>query len=231
HRGNFSQHLLSGTTNNILFASSISNYGNNCAGTTNKLNLLSNKEKQYEILREMYTNCEIVMGNLEITNILNGSDLSFLRSIREVSGYVLIALNEVDYVPLENLRLIRGNTLYDNKYALSVLLNYNKEQPESQQGIRRLHLMGLLEIIKGAVYFDSNEYLCFADTINWADLENKQSPQNVTNKLDFFKSTCKPCHPSCNGHCWDEGANYCQKCKSNVLIPPSPSLPITVKTL
>ncbi|XP_032801612.2 receptor tyrosine-protein kinase erbB-4-like [Petromyzon marinus] len=182
-----------------------------CAGTTNKLNLLSNKEKQYEILREMYTNCEIVMGNLEITNILNGSDLSFLRSIREVSGYVLIALNEVDYVPLENLRLIRGNTLYDNKYALSVLLNYNKEQPESQQGIRRLHLMGLLEIIKGAVYFDSNEYLCFADTINWADLENKQSPQNVTNKLDFFKSTCKPCHPSCNGHCWDEGANYCQK--------------------
>ncbi|XP_078723380.1 receptor tyrosine-protein kinase erbB-4-like [Lampetra fluviatilis] len=182
-----------------------------CAGTTNKLNLLSNKEKQYEILREMYTNCEIVMGNLEITNILNGSDLSFLRSIREVSGYVLIALNEVDYVPLENLRLIRGNTLYDNKYALSVLLNYNKEQPESQQGIRRLHLMGLLEILKGAVYFDSNEYLCFADTINWADLKSKGSPENVTNKLDFFKSTCKPCHPSCNGHCWDEGANYCQK--------------------
>lgn len=48
------------------------------------------------------------------------------QSIQEVSGYVLIALNTASRIPLQNLRLIRGHSLYDEKYALSVLSNYNR---------------------------------------------------------------------------------------------------------
>ncbi|KAG7261275.1 hypothetical protein CRUP_011800, partial [Coryphaenoides rupestris] len=47
-------------------------------------------------------------------------------SVREVGGYVLIAINKVATVPLANLRLIRGHTLYDKQYALVVMSNYDK---------------------------------------------------------------------------------------------------------
>ncbi|KAH1184542.1 hypothetical protein KIL84_012483 [Mauremys mutica] len=50
-----------------------------CAGTENKLSSLSDLEQQYRALRKYYENCEVVMGNLEITNIEHNRDLSFLR--------------------------------------------------------------------------------------------------------------------------------------------------------
>lgn len=50
-----------------------------CAGTENKLSSLSDLEQQYRTLRKYYENCEVVMGNLEITSIEHNRDLSFLR--------------------------------------------------------------------------------------------------------------------------------------------------------
>lgn len=50
-----------------------------CAGTENKLSSLSDLEQQYRALRKYYENCEVVMGNLEITSIEHNRDLSFLR--------------------------------------------------------------------------------------------------------------------------------------------------------
>ncbi|XP_021435288.1 receptor tyrosine-protein kinase erbB-4 [Oncorhynchus mykiss] len=50
-----------------------------CAGTENKLSTLSDLEQQYRTLRKYYENCEVVMGNLEITSIDRSRDLSFLR--------------------------------------------------------------------------------------------------------------------------------------------------------
>lgn len=49
-----------------------------------------------------------------ISIIENGSDpdLSFLNSIREVSGYVFISGNEVRRIPLTSLRIIRGRVPY-----------------------------------------------------------------------------------------------------------------------
>lgn len=49
-----------------------------------------------------------------ITLLENGSDpdLSFLNSIREVSGYVFIGNNEVKRIPLISLRIIRGRVPY-----------------------------------------------------------------------------------------------------------------------
>uniref|UniRef100_A0A3Q3GYP0 Receptor tyrosine-protein kinase erbB-4 n=1 Tax=Kryptolebias marmoratus TaxID=37003 RepID=A0A3Q3GYP0_KRYMA len=52
-----------------------------CAGTENKLSTLSNLEQQYGTLRKYYENCEVVMGNLEITSIDRSRDLTFLRQV------------------------------------------------------------------------------------------------------------------------------------------------------
>ncbi|XP_037227175.1 LOW QUALITY PROTEIN: receptor tyrosine-protein kinase erbB-3 [Falco rusticolus] len=85
----------------------------------------------------MYNNCEIVMGNLEIVLIDHTQDLSFLQTIREVTGYILIAMNVFASLPLQNLRVIRGTQFYEEKYALFVLLNYN---PNSTHALRQLGL-------------------------------------------------------------------------------------------
>lgn len=111
-----------------------------CAGTENKLSSLSDLEQQYRALRKYYENCEVVMGNLEITSIEHNRDLSFLRSIREVTGYVLVALNQFRYLPLENLRIIRGTKLYEDRYALAIFLNYRKD---GNFGLQELGLKNL----------------------------------------------------------------------------------------
>uniref|UniRef100_A0A8C4QW65 receptor protein-tyrosine kinase n=2 Tax=Eptatretus burgeri TaxID=7764 RepID=A0A8C4QW65_EPTBU len=186
-----------------------------CDGTENKLSLLGSVEKQYNTLVTTYANCEIVMGNLEITYIRNGSDLSFLKTIREVSGYVLIALNEVDYIPLDNLQLIRGMELYDEHFALTVLLNYNKTNPEQKLGLRELRLSSLTEILRGAVQIKGNDFLCHVDTIDWGDMLNPNNKENFSNELDFIKNPmCPPCHKDCSKHksCWGSSSpDHCQK--------------------
>lgn len=62
------------------------------------------------------------------------------QSIREVTGYVLVALNQFRYLPLENLRIIRGTKLYEDRYALAVFLNYRKD---GNFGLQELGLKNL----------------------------------------------------------------------------------------
>lgn len=64
----------------------------------------------------------------------------FLQSIREVTGYVLVALNQFDYLPLENLRIIRGTKLYEDRYSLAIFLNYRRD---GNFGLRQLGLKNL----------------------------------------------------------------------------------------
>lgn len=66
-----------------------------------------------------------------------------LQSIREVTGYVLVALNQFDYLPLENLRIIRGTKLYEGRYALAIFLNYRRD---AYFGLRQLGLKNLTGI-------------------------------------------------------------------------------------
>ncbi|TFK13557.1 U5 small nuclear ribonucleoprotein 40 kDa protein [Platysternon megacephalum] len=61
-------------------------------------------------------------------------------SIREVTGYVLVALNQFEYLPLENLRIIRGTKLYEDRNALEIFLNYKKD---GNFGLRELGLKNL----------------------------------------------------------------------------------------
>ncbi|KAJ8396382.1 hypothetical protein AAFF_G00019590 [Aldrovandia affinis] len=83
-----------------------------CAGTENKLSTLSDLEQQYRTLRKYYENCEVVMGNLEITSIDRNRDLSFLRQYRTLRKYY------------ENCEVVMGNleiTSIDRNRDLSFL--------------------------------------------------------------------------------------------------------------
>ncbi|KAF1382426.1 hypothetical protein PFLUV_G00143660 [Perca fluviatilis] len=183
-----------------------------CAGTENKLSTLSDLEQQYRTLRKYYENCEVVMGNLEITSIDRSRDLTFLRSIREVTGYVLVALNQFDYLPLENLRIIRGTKLYEDRYSLAIFLNYRRD---GNSGLRQLGLRNLTEILSGGVYVDQNKFLCHADTIHWQDIVKNPGMHPVVVPTNS-SVTCQKCNRSCNGRCWGPKEDQCQSLTKTV---------------
>ncbi|XP_054621745.1 melanoma receptor tyrosine-protein kinase-like isoform X3 [Dunckerocampus dactyliophorus] len=187
-----------------------------CQGTSNQLTLLGTPENHYDNMVRMYANCSVVLDNLEITHTLQQHDLSFLQSIEEVGGYVLVAINEAPIVPLVNLRLIRGQNLYESQYALLVMSNYHRNYSSSTLnftgGLRQLQLSSLTEILRGGVKMTHNHLLCNMDTIQWWDVLDKSSNPRLVLKMDDFARNCDPCHPSCvNGSCWAAGPEHCQK--------------------
>lgn len=59
-----------------------------CQGTSNRLTQLGTFEDHFLSLQRMFNNCEVVLGNLEITYVQRNYDLSFLK----VSSLNLIIL-------------------------------------------------------------------------------------------------------------------------------------------
>ncbi|XP_037131612.1 epidermal growth factor receptor [Syngnathus acus] len=179
-----------------------------CQGITNRLNLLGSKEDHYLNMVKTYSNCTVVLENLEVTYMGEERDLSFLRTIEEVGGYVLIALNSASRIPLDNLRIIRGHSLYEGGFALTVLANYDKALG---QGTSQLLLTSLTEIIKGGVMFSKNQ-LCNVETIQWYDIINEESKAKMELPLVATNNPlCKKCDQSCfNGSCWAPGPQNCQ---------------------
>uniref|UniRef100_A0A674GQJ1 Receptor protein-tyrosine kinase n=1 Tax=Taeniopygia guttata TaxID=59729 RepID=A0A674GQJ1_TAEGU len=184
-----------------------------CAGTLNGLSVTGDAQHQYQTLHKMYNNCEIVMGNLEIVLIDHTQDLSFLQTIREVTGYILIAMNVFAALPLQNLRVIRGTQFYEERFALFVLLNYN---PNTTHALRQLGLNQLTEILAGGVYIEKNAQLCHVDTVEWRDImrDSRLEPLVRDNGRG-----CAPCHESCGGHCWGPGPDDCQKLTKTICAP------------
>uniref|UniRef100_A0A8C3PKX5 Receptor protein-tyrosine kinase n=1 Tax=Calidris pygmaea TaxID=425635 RepID=A0A8C3PKX5_9CHAR len=184
-----------------------------CAGTLNGLSVTGDAQHQYQTLHKMYNNCEIVMGNLEIVLIDHTQDLSFLQTIREVTGYILIAMNVFSSLPLQNLRVIRGTQFYEEKYALFVLLNYN---PNTTHALRQLGLNQLTEILAGGVYIEKNAQLCHVETVQWKDIMRDPRLEAVVRENG---KACAPCHESCGGHCWGPGPEDCQKLTKTICAP------------
>uniref|UniRef100_A0A8D1HEJ9 Receptor protein-tyrosine kinase n=1 Tax=Sus scrofa TaxID=9823 RepID=A0A8D1HEJ9_PIG len=176
--------------------------------TVNKLTQLGTFEDHFLSLQRMFNNCEVVLGNLEITYMQNSYNLSFLKTIQEVAGYVLIALNTVEKIPLENLQIIRGNVLYENTHALAVLSNYGA----NKTGLRELPMRNLQEILQGAVRFSNNPALCHAESIQWRDIVNSDFLSNMSMDFQSQLGSCPKCDPGClNGSCWGAGKENCQK--------------------
>ncbi|XP_014215341.1 epidermal growth factor receptor isoform X2 [Copidosoma floridanum] len=178
-----------------------------CIGTNGRLSVPSNKDHHYRNLRDRYTNCTYVDGNLEIT-WLQGKDfdLSFLHHIREVTGYVLISHVDVPKVVLPRLQIIRGRTLFklniqEDEYALFVTLcqMFNLEMP------------ALRDILNGSVGMFDNYNLCHIKTINWDEIITGPG-RNYTYIYNFTspERVCG-CDNSCEQGCWGDGPENCQR--------------------
>lgn len=61
----------------------------------------SNREHHYRNLKDRFTNCTYVDGNLELTWLQDSKmSLKFLEHIREVTGYVLISHVDIPHIVL-----------------------------------------------------------------------------------------------------------------------------------
>uniref|UniRef100_A0A8D3AFW2 receptor protein-tyrosine kinase n=1 Tax=Scophthalmus maximus TaxID=52904 RepID=A0A8D3AFW2_SCOMX len=186
-----------------------------CQGMSNHLSLLGTRENHYDNMVRMYSDCSLVLENLEVTYTLQHQDLSFLQSIQEVGGYVLIAMNEASVVPLVNLRLIRGQNLYEGRFSLLVMSNYNRNHSSATlnytSGLRQLPLSSLTEILKGGVKITHNPLLCNTETIQWGDVLDESNPSMLFNNNLLSAQKCEQCDPTCvNGSCWAAGPDHCQ---------------------
>uniref|UniRef100_A0A673LS67 Receptor protein-tyrosine kinase n=1 Tax=Sinocyclocheilus rhinocerous TaxID=307959 RepID=A0A673LS67_9TELE len=176
------------------------------------LYVTGSSEVQYKLMKEMYTGCKIVIGNLEITQMEHNRNFSFLQSIREVTGYILIAINQFRRLPLEQLRVIRGTSLYEDRFALAILVNYQKD---GVYGLKELGLTHLTEILEGGVQIIQNKFLSYAPQINWLDIVKDSGAEIIIedNGPEF------PCHESCGGRCWGPGNDSCQILTKTVCAP------------
>uniref|UniRef100_A0A8C3A286 Receptor protein-tyrosine kinase n=1 Tax=Cyclopterus lumpus TaxID=8103 RepID=A0A8C3A286_CYCLU len=184
-----------------------------CSGTKNVLSTTGNSEIQYNLMIEMYSGCEIVMGNLEITMMDHTRNFSFLQSIREVTGYILFAVNEFSHLPLDHLRVIRGTTLYEDQYALAVMVNYQKD---GQHGLQELGLTHLTEILEGGVKIIQNKYLSYAPQVNWLDIVK----DGTAHIMIEDNGPEKPCNEACEDlPCWGPENDTCQILTKTVCAP------------
>uniref|UniRef100_A0A3Q0SJS4 Receptor protein-tyrosine kinase n=1 Tax=Amphilophus citrinellus TaxID=61819 RepID=A0A3Q0SJS4_AMPCI len=158
---------------------------------SNQLSLLGTHEQHYDKMVTTYSNCSVVLENLEITYTLEHHDLSFLQSIEEVGGYVLIAMNKVATIPLVNLRVIRGQNLYEGQYALLVMSNYYRNLSSAKlnytSGLKQLQLS---KILKGGVKMTHNPLLCNTETILWWDIVDRASNYSMVFNTDEFPKKC-----------------------------------------
>ncbi len=95
-----------------------------CQGTSNGLSGSNNDYSKWEAA---YTNCAYLDGNLEITNFkpeknnnTKNYDFSFLKNITEITGYIIIFNSDIEYLPLENLKIVRGWELYSQTHAIYI---------------------------------------------------------------------------------------------------------------
>ncbi|CAH1394457.1 unnamed protein product [Nezara viridula] len=181
--------------------------GKICIGTNGRMSSPSNKEHHYRNLRDRYTNCTYVDGNLELTWVQDEHlDLSFLQYIREVTGHVLISHVDVKRIVLPRLQIIRGRTLfklnvYDQEFALLVTLSK----------MHTLEMPALRDILAGSVGMFNNYNLCHVKSINWDEIITGPNSSYVyVYNFTQPERECPPCDKSCKAGCWGEGPQNCQ---------------------
>jgi hypothetical protein len=135
-----------------------------------------------------------------------------------VRGYVLLVANVITELHLDQLRIIRGQTLYQPaghpvNYSLYVALNHAENS--SDAGLRELGLKSLHEITTGNVMISNNNLLCHERSINWTDIladSGAQAYYEPNEPIDDYRKQCPPCHSECSSrHCWGSGPDMCQK--------------------
>ncbi|CAH1179272.1 unnamed protein product [Phaedon cochleariae] len=210
------QHMRSRTSVLTEKDSDFLNKGKICIGTNGRMSVPSNRDRHYRNLKDRYTNCTYVDGNLELTWLQEANlDLSFLQYIREVTGYVLISHVDVKKIALPRLQIIRGRTLFkmnviDEEFALIVTLSK----------MYSLELPALRDVLKGSVGSFNNYNLCHVKTINWKEIMS--DPEGIFSYVYNFTSPereCPPCHKDCQYGCWGDGPENCQQFSKEFCSP------------
>ncbi|KAH1010683.1 hypothetical protein HUJ05_004940 [Dendroctonus ponderosae] len=174
----------------------------------------SNRDHHYRNLKDRFTNCTYVDGNLELTWLQDSNlDLSFLQYIREVTGYVLISHVDIKKIVLPKLQIIRGRTLFkmhEDDYALVITLNkmYSVELP------------ALRDILTGSVGIINNYNLCHIKTIDWKEIISDPKGKDVyVYNFTSSERECTACDISCPRGCWGDGYENCQKFSKTTCSP------------
>ncbi|CAG9840213.1 unnamed protein product [Diabrotica balteata] len=181
--------------------------GKICIGTNGRLSVPSNRDRHYRNLKDRYTNCTYVDGNLELTWLQDPDhhDLSFLQDIREVTGYVLISHVDVKKVVFPKLQIIRGRNLF-----LMSVANQNFSLIVTLSKMQTLELPALKDILRGNVGSFNNYNLCHIKTINWAEIISYGNFSYIYN-FTSPERECPACDRECEYGCWGEGKHNCQQ--------------------
>ena len=154
-----------------------------CEGTNSNYYLSDNSENHYRLLKNRYTNCTIVNGNLELRWIPDerseNFDFSFLQHIREVSGYVLIAHVYVKQIIFPSLQIIKGQTLFKSN-----LVNDELSLVVMKSKLCNLEIPNLTEISNGSVWIQNNIDLYNIQTFKWDEIIRGKNAKCIdVNKL------------------------------------------------
>ena len=118
--------------------------------------------------------CTTVVGNIVVMNIddKSGTELTFLHSIRKVTGFVVVSNNNLTALPFPNLQIISGQNLADfyNDPRLALFVSQNSIYAPGLETIAGLN--NLREVSRGEVLFHNNSIgiEAYVSRISWNDI-------------------------------------------------------------
>ncbi|KAM4705113.1 epidermal growth factor receptor [Rhinophrynus dorsalis] len=172
---------------------------------------------------DSFRNCTKVHGSISILPVAKYGDvftktprlepksLSVLKSIREITGFLLIQWwpeNFTDLSIFENLEVIRGRTKHFGSHAFAVV---------NHPALTSLGLRSLKEVSDGDVAIRKNENLCYVKSINWTHIfrTNQKATVDLNRNLELCAEEGKICDPLCSDHgCWGPGPSQCISCRT-----------------
>ncbi|VDH91332.1 epidermal growth factor receptor, partial [Mytilus galloprovincialis] len=170
-----------------------------------------------------FENCTIVNGNLKIVEAsfagdtqyktpgVTVLDLQVLKSIKEVTGYIMIQSNDTNFRNLSflsNLEVIHGREVDATQSSLNIMFT----------PLRNLDLISLRQIQNGHVTIAFNHHLCYISDINFTPMfvhKNLQMVRKMKNKkAELCRDEGEVCDQSCSDDgCWFKGPDKCLQCR------------------
>lgn len=138
------------------------------------------------------------------------SRLEVFKTLREITGSLTIQANHPDFKNLsffENLRSI-GKNQNTEVHSLSI----------TRTSLVSLNLNSLRKV-KGRILIEDNSDLCFADTIDWKQINNITKKEDISTRNNAESSKCVQlgleCHEQCaQDGCWGKNQNECLSCNN-----------------
>ena len=122
------------------------------------------------------------MEALNSSRVLNETDFDFLYHLEQVTGSLSFeSIPEVTRIILPNLRIIRGEELLGNTYAL-VLVNVAVT--------REVIFPTLTEISRGNALIDGSNRICNLGLVNWPDILDDGTMMASFQDCNFPTGTC-----------------------------------------